>query len=328
VTSSTSSDYDALVALQRWFRGVEFEYSLNAPVRAGFDGTGLEAVQEFLDVKSGYCVHFASAFAIMARTLDMPARIVVGYLPGTATTDSIDEQTVHEVYSSQLHAWPEVHFEGIGWIPFEPTNSLGVPTAFASSTTPGTADGSTEETAPLAPEAPSASLGPDQTDALDESDSAAGTTTVGAGPPVGFVLAVIAVFALPGVWRAIRRRHRLIAAHTGDAAAAWAEASDTALDLGIALPRGESPRVLGRRLVDEAGADAAAMAVLVAAIEHASYAPPASAGQRRSDEPLDAAVRTVRAGLVAASERRARFAATLVPRSLFGRRAAEMRAAG
>ncbi|CDK01982.1 putative Transglutaminase-like enzyme, cysteine protease [Microbacterium sp. C448] len=327
VTSSTSSDYDALVALQRWFRGVEFEYSLNAPVRAGFDGTGLEAVQEFLDVKSGYCVHFASAFAIMARTLDMPARIVVGYLPGTATTDSIDEQTVHEVYSSQLHAWPEVHFEGIGWIPFEPTNSLGVPTAFASSTTPGTADGSTEETAPLAPEAPSASLGPDQTDALDESDSAAGTTTVGAGPPVGFVLAVIAVFALPGVWRAIRRRHRLIAAHTGDAAAAWAEASDTALDLGIALPRGESPRVLGRRLVDEAGADAAAMAVLVAAIEHASYAPPGSASERRSSEPLDDAVRAVRAGMVATADRRTRWAAALVPRSLFGQRAADMRAA-
>lgn len=327
VTSATSSDYDALVALQRWFRGVEFEYSLNAPVRAGFDGTGLEAVQEFLDVKSGYCVHFASAFAIMARTLDMPARIVVGYLPGTATTDSIDDKTVHEVYSSQLHAWPEVHFEGIGWIPFEPTNSLGVPTAFASSTTPGTADGLSEETAPLASQAPSASLAPDQTDALDESDSAGETTTVGAGPPIGFILAVIAVFALPGVWRAIRRRHRLIAAHTGDAAAAWAEASDSALDLGIGLPRGESPRVLGRRLVDEHGADAAAMAVLVAAIEQASYAPRGTAAERRSGEPLDDAVRAVRAGMVAATDRRTRWSSALVPRSLFGRRAAEVRAA-
>ena len=85
VTSATSSDYDALVALQRWFRGLEFEYSLNAPVRSGFDGTGLEAVEEFLEVKSGYCVHFASAFAIMARTLGMPSRIVVGSLPGPAT---------------------------------------------------------------------------------------------------------------------------------------------------------------------------------------------------------------------------------------------------
>ena len=328
VTSATSSDYDALVALQRWFRGLEFEYSLNAPVRSGFDGTGLEAVQEFLEVKSGYCVHFASAFAIMARTLDMPARIVVGYLPGTATTESIDDQTVHEVYSSQLHAWPEVHFEGIGWVPFEPTNSLGVPTAFASSASSGTADGFADESAPLASQAPSASDAPNETERTDGTDASTGTTGVNAGPPIGLALAVIFVLALPGVWRAIRRRHRLIAAHAGDAAAAWDEASDTALDLGIALPRGESPRVLGRRLVDEEGADAAAMAVLVAAIEHASYAPPGTTGAHTSDAPLDDAVRTIRASMLAVADRRTRLTAALVPRSLFGRRAAEMRAAG
>ncbi|WP_181003316.1 DUF3488 and transglutaminase-like domain-containing protein [Microbacterium sp. CJ77] len=327
VTSATSSDYDALVALQRWFRGLEFEYSLNAPVRSGFDGTGLEAVQEFLEVKSGYCVHFASAFAIMARTLDMPARIVVGYLPGTATNESIDDQTVHEVYSSQLHAWPEVHFEGIGWIPFEPTNSLGVPTAFASSATSGTADGFAGEAAPLASQAPSASDAPNETDRTDGTDASTGTTGVNAGPPIGLALAVVFVLALPGVWRAIRRRHRLIVAHTGDAAAAWDEASDTALDLGIALPRGESPRVLGRRLVDEEGADAAAMAVLVAAIEHVSYAPPKTKDPRAAEPPLDDAVRTVRASMLAVADRRTRVTAALIPRSLFGRRAAEMRAA-
>lgn len=324
VTSATSSDYDALVALQRWFRGLEFEYSLSAPVRSGFDGTGLEAVQEFLEVKTGYCVHFASAFAIMARTLDMPARIVVGYLPGTATNESIDDQTVHEVYSSQLHAWPEVHFDGIGWIPFEPTNSLGVPTAFASSATPGTADDRPGDAAPLASPAPSASAGPNETDTTDESGDATATTSVNAGPQIGPVLAIVFVLGLPGLWRAIRRRHRLIAAHAGDAAAAWAEASDTALDLGLALPRGESPRVLGRRLVDEAGADAAAMATLVAAIERASYAPPGAGG---SADGLDDDVRAVRAGMMASVNGRTRLVAALVPRSLFGRRAAEVRAA-
>ncbi len=324
VTSATSSDYDALVALQRWFRGLDFEYSLSAPVRSGFDGTGLEAVQEFLEVKSGYCVHFASAFAIMARTLDMPARIVVGYLPGTATNESIDDQTVHEVYSSQLHAWPEVHFEGIGWVPFEPTNSLGVPTAFASSATPGTADTRPDDAALLPSQAPSASAAPSETDVTDASGTAASTSRVNAGPQIGFAVAVVFVLLLPAVWRAIRRRHRLIAAHAGDAAAAWAEASDTALDLGLPLPRGESPRVLGRRLVETAGADAAAMAVLVAAIERASYAPPGTVGPR---DGLDDAVRAVRAGMMAAVNGRTRFGAALVPRSLFGRRAAEVRAA-
>lgn len=327
VTSATSSDYDALVALQRWFRGLNFEYSLSAPVRSGFDGTGLEAVQEFLELKSGYCVHFASAFAIMARTLDMPARIVVGYLPGSATNESIDDQTVHEVYSSQLHAWPEVHFEGIGWVPFEPTNSLGVPTSFASSVAPGTADNGSTDTAPLPSQAPSASAGPNEADTTDEAGAVGSTASVNAGPQIGLGLTVVFVLALPGVWRAVRRRHRLIDARSGDAAAAWAEASDTALDLGLALPRGESPRVLGRRLVDEAGADAVAMAVLVAAIERASYAPPGS-NPGSPDGRLDDAVRAVRAGMMTAADRRGRLTATLAPRSLFGRRAAEARAAG
>ena len=46
-----------------------FNYSLDAPVEDGFDGSGAEAVAQFLEVREGYCVHFASAFALMARTL-------------------------------------------------------------------------------------------------------------------------------------------------------------------------------------------------------------------------------------------------------------------
>lgn len=81
VTEGTTNDYDALIALQSWFRGPEFRYSLDAPVEDGFDGTGAQAIAQFLDQKEGYCVHYAGAFALMARALDMPSRIVVGYLP-------------------------------------------------------------------------------------------------------------------------------------------------------------------------------------------------------------------------------------------------------
>ena len=88
----------------------------------------------FLDVKSGYCVHYASAFALMARTLDMPSRIVVGYLPGVNTSTVVDGQNVRSVLSGQLHSWPEVYFDGIGWVAFEPTNSLGTATRFGSAT--------------------------------------------------------------------------------------------------------------------------------------------------------------------------------------------------
>src|SRR5690606_32006333 len=107
------------------------------PVEEDFDGTGADAVARFLDVRSGYCIHFAGAFALMAQTLEMPVRVVVGYLPGTRTDERRGDETIYSVRSDQLHAWPEVHFEGIGWVPFEPTASLGVPTAFLPSLTGG-----------------------------------------------------------------------------------------------------------------------------------------------------------------------------------------------
>ena len=88
---------------------------------------------------------------------------------------------------------------------------------------------------------------------------------------------------------------------------------------GIAPQRGESPRVFGRRLVAESGADAAAVSVLVSAIERESYAPREEAGPT---EPLDQAVRAVRAGLLEATDGRTHLASSLTPRSLFGRRSA------
>ena len=158
ITAGTTNDYDALIAMQSWFRGSDFRYSLDAPVEQGFDGSGADAVAAFLEVKSGYCVHYASAFALMARTLDMPSRIVVGYLPGVNTSTVIDGQNVRSVLSGQLHAWPEVYFDGIGWVAFEPTNSLGTATRFGSAT--DAAQNEAANPTPTASSAPSATPQP------------------------------------------------------------------------------------------------------------------------------------------------------------------------
>jgi transglutaminase-like putative cysteine protease len=57
-------------------------------VQEGFDGQGVDAVAAFLQAKTGYCVHFAGAFALMARSLGMPTRIVVGFLPARSPARS------------------------------------------------------------------------------------------------------------------------------------------------------------------------------------------------------------------------------------------------
>jgi transglutaminase-like putative cysteine protease len=321
VTAGTTNDYDALIALQKWFRGSEFRYSLDAPVDEGFDGTGADAVARFLEVREGYCVHFASAFALMARTLGMPTRIVVGYLPGANTSTVVEDQSVFSVMSGQLHAWPEVYFDGIGWIPFEPTNSLGTPTSFSpASVSGGASENNTTQTA-RPEDAPSSSASPSPTSsAMRPGDSRAGASgpTADPLPALTAVLGILFALAIPAAIRELRRRQLLAAARAGDAAAAWTSVQEAAIDLGIAVPASESARALGTRLVDEHGALAEPMTVLIGGIERASYAPGGRHGFWQGAEMADAAT-AVRAAMLAAVDRPRRVLALLAPRSLFVR---------
>lgn len=72
-----------------------------------------------LESRQGYCTYFATAFVLLARAEGIPARYVQGYcIP-------LGEQGEARVYSNMAHAWPEVYFDGVGWIPFEPTPGYG-----------------------------------------------------------------------------------------------------------------------------------------------------------------------------------------------------------
>ena len=109
----------------------EFTYSLQSPVQGGYDGNGLSVLADFLEQKSGYCIHYASAMAVMARLEGIPSRIAVGYAPGrlTGATVTVAGQgalSEYEVDARDAHAWPELYFQGLGWVPFEPTPSRGV----------------------------------------------------------------------------------------------------------------------------------------------------------------------------------------------------------
>ncbi|MDW4571560.1 DUF3488 and transglutaminase-like domain-containing protein [Microbacterium sp. M3] len=318
VTADEPTDYDRLTALQRWFRGSDFAYSLESPVEDGFDGSGAEAVARFLDVREGYCIHFASAFALMARTLHMPSRVVVGYLPGNPTTESVDGQPVFSVMSSQLHAWPEVFFEGVGWVSFEPTSGLGVPTTFSSDATlPGqTTDPSTG--------APRPTTTPTALGDAAEIDPESQQQGAGAGsvrPPVdplptlGMVVGVVLLLSLPFLLRELRRRQQQAAARAGDAAAAWQSVQEAAIDVGIAVPASETPRAFANRLIADHGAPASDMSTVLRAIERASY----SRAGRRSEWMGDAAAEAaaaVRTALLASVSPWRRILALVAPRSL------------
>ncbi|MEJ1089029.1 DUF3488 and transglutaminase-like domain-containing protein [Microbacterium sp. Mu-80] len=315
VTADADTDYDRLLALQDWFRS-EFSYSLDAPVEEGFDGTGADAVATFLEQRTGYCVHFAGAFALMAQSLDMPVRIVVGYLPGTATDQKRDDDIVYSVSSDQLHSWPEVYFAGIGWVPFEPTATLGVPTDFISEASGGGSgdapDAPTPSTAPSAAPSDAPTGGPDRLD--EQSIDGQQLQTLDPTPVVLTVLGALLVALLPALVRMVRRMLRLGRARGGDAMAAWHELTDTLVDLGMPVHDADTARTRADELISVRGADADAMRMLVGAVERRSYAQTATL-----DGDLSAPLRTVLKNLESGVDGRRRVAARLLPASLFRR---------
>jgi len=102
-------------------RDSTFEYRVSAPKPSDPDQ---DLVDFFLfgpdgQRRIGYCEYYASAMAVMARTLGLPARVAVGYAPGERI-----ETGVYQVRAKNSHAWAEVYFPGYGWQIFESTKTI------------------------------------------------------------------------------------------------------------------------------------------------------------------------------------------------------------
>lgn len=309
------SDYQKALNLQDFLReSGGFTYDENAPGSDGND-SGTDAVLDFLQDKRGYCVHFASTMAVMARTLDIPSRVAVGFLPG----DKVGEE--YQVSLRDAHAWPELFFEGIGWTRFEPTPANRVPDlpGYTQPEVPeeqeAAAPSATASAAPSAEASQQAQ--PAETEATDES-SESGSTSWWQRIPWELFAALgvlLLVAAVPLTASLAARRIRWARVHSGTQAAeaAWDELRERLDDLGVRWARSWTPRALAHRLGvdhDLAESDRAALTRLSGDLEGSRYAPPGQDPGRdpetvRSD--VDAVVRAVAAGRDPGVQRRARW---------------------
>ncbi|MFZ7086826.1 transglutaminaseTgpA domain-containing protein [Curtobacterium sp. RRHDQ10] len=325
VAGNAGDEYEQGRALEDWFRGGRFTYSETAPVEQGYDGDSMAVIAKFLQVRAGYCVHFASSMAVMARVLGIPSRIAVGYRPG-----GTDQNGEFSVSNRQLHSWPELYIQGAGWVGFEPTP---VDETGASNTQPSSA------ATPSALNTPSAL--PSANDSVPSPTAATPTPTVepqsggatggpgdsGAGWGIGLgILALALVLVGPGLVRAVRRQRRLgmLGAGREPALHAWRELLDDVADHGfspgIAPPDDAAAAartaraVLGRLRTTLPPAVLPHLGLVVDAVDQERYGPAGSAGV--DPGVLLAAVREARGALDAAVPTRRLVLSRIFPPSL------------
>lgn len=120
LTQEASTPYEQAIVLQEYFRS---GFTYNDQVDLQHD---INSIQQFLEVKEGYCQQFAGTFAALARSIGLPSRVAVGFTWGDQDAEN---PNLYHVRGRHAHAWPEVWLPAAGWVPFEPTPSRGNPLA-------------------------------------------------------------------------------------------------------------------------------------------------------------------------------------------------------
>ncbi|WP_433138183.1 DUF3488 and transglutaminase-like domain-containing protein [Actinomadura nitritigenes] len=359
VTAGAATARAQAVKLQRWFTltgGFTYDLSTPAPQH------GNDLVDFLLRSKRGYCEQFAASMALMARILGIPSRVAMGYTSGTET-----QPGTWVVRSRDAHAWPELYFEGSGWVRFEPTpagpagQGTAVTPAYSQPAGGGGRQG--DDALPT----PSATSGPDRSSAspsaaphrndtgaqggLTRQDS--GDGGMPAAPWIAGGVLVLLLLAVPMALRALTRRRRWAALSPrprgdgedprpdgrggasggvpdgGDAAhAAWWEMRADALDHGLEWRPSDSPRAAARRLGELLELDEVPAEALGRIARAEELARYARTRAAEPPERLRADVRTVRAAFAASVGRRARWRARVFPPSAMAQARAAVRGTG
>ncbi|MDO5743026.1 MAG: transglutaminase domain-containing protein, partial [Micrococcaceae bacterium] len=328
VSTAGDDPYEQAVAIQDYLRSTMFTYSEKTPVEDGYDGSGMQVIDAFLKEKAGYCVHFASTMALMARELEIPSRLVTGYAPGTPTGVEITGQEGSKlkeftVSARNAHAWPELYFPAVGWVGFEPTPGRGVPPAYAPALPAPTA---------TAPEDPRLDNPRSTSKDSSASESPSSTAAVGpgsgsdAGSPMPGMLCVLLVLlvagALPWTLRRVQRATRLrrmreVTGTECGAAAAWAELIALGIDNSCPMRHNESAGDYTRRLSRTHPLASEPLLVLARAYERMRYSPNP---QNTDPEALAAALDEVKQHFSEKFGPGERLGRALWPRSLFAPR--------
>ena len=248
LTAGATTEFEKGVLLERFFRDRDlFTYTVDIePGHSAEDLADWLFTPDSANFRKGYCEQFATAMAVMARAVDVPSRVVLGFTPGETGPDG-----VVTVRQRNAHAWVELWVDGQGWVRFDPTprsdganpaTNVGFdPLEFvpeAEESEPGTAAGdpSIRNLAELLDRA-------GQLEIPDVSDGSRVAVARSLDLPIwSWLLGGLALIlaTIPAI-KLVRRRRRMARVERGDISAAWEQIVDHLGDLGNPVPEHLTP---------------------------------------------------------------------------------------
>lgn len=274
IVGSSDNALAAAIRIQNHLRSSPYQYSLTLAPAAEADAD--DPIGGFLETRTGYCVQFATAMVMMARSQGIPARMAVGFLPGEPQSDG-----TRKVIAADAHTWPELWLSGMGWTRFEPTPGVRSEAPPAYARTPAITGDSAPQTSTITqPEQPTTTAAAPQ--APEDEDTGSGLWTVlwRTLLALGVLALLMALVPLAG------RRYReagLRAATTPEdrVEGQWLLLTRALGDLGVGAPPPRSPREMNRHyrestVMNRPGEDA--LGRVTATLEASRYAAPGRVG--------------------------------------------------
>lgn len=308
VTRGADNPLDKAIAIQDHLRDTStYTYTLDLGESLRDEaGRIIEPIRTFYETRRGYCVQFATAMVMLARAQGIPARMAIGFLPGSA----VDGKNV--VKASDAHSWPELFFEGYGWLRFEPTPGArsGTPPAYAvlgsdsgptgggravdDTETSGAATSSVAATTTAVPQA----VALPELSALEQVGSVFSVRNLVTLLTVLVLLLALCIMPITA-WLLRERRRREARTRQDLIEIDWTDLTSHLRDLGLPAPEGGTLRQLREKFIAEGHFDpdnASAMRRVTATLEKSRYDRPERTTAEEA-EALHRDIRTVRRGV-------------------------------
>ncbi|MFG3712055.1 transglutaminaseTgpA domain-containing protein [Micromonospora sp. NPDC047730] len=233
LVAGKNTEYDKVRGIYDYFSADNgFTYSFSTK-----GGTSGQEIVDFLNNKVGFCQQYAAAMTWLVRAAGIPARVAFGFTNGSNSSGG-----TYTLTNRNLHAWTEVYFDRVGWVPFDATPAIGVPGSTRSVWAPDI-DAPEDDapapgpSAPVGETDPSAGpRGPEGPEEDPDSGLAVGAAAPAEQAPVwpwyaaGAVLLLLALLALPALRRLALRRRRSGPATPAPTAVRAREAGDAPAD--------------------------------------------------------------------------------------------------